>query len=166
MAVGLKQATGRTIITNSGAVTASSATPNIGLAANAALYQSVPACDAVDIILNVTANTGTGSSLQAQWVEMQTSPDGGTTWVTFWRSANLTTSTTTIRASMKTNGLGNSEAAAQTVGINTTTATLVQNCCITADQRVVWTLPTATGNVPSLTFGLYCIPQPVGSRGY
>lgn len=164
MAVGLGQGIGRTIFTNSGAVTASSATPNIGLAANAALYQNIPACDAVDIILQVTANTGTGSSLQAQWVEMQTSPDGGTTWVTFWRSVNLTTSTTTLRASMRTNGLGQSEAAVQTAGINTATGAIVQNCCITPDQRVVWTLPTATGNVPSLTFGLYAIPQPVGTK--
>ena len=156
---------GRTIYTNSGAVTASSATPNIGLAANAALYAAVPACEAVDIILNVTAHSGVNSSIIGSYIELQTSPDGGVTWFPFWRAAQITTSTTAIRTSMRTNGIGANEAAATTVGVNTATGAVTQNCAITADQRVVWTLSTASGNSPSITFGLYCIAQQAGTRG-
>jgi hypothetical protein len=155
---------GRTIYTNSGAVTTSSATPDMSLPANATLYQLVPACEAVDIILSVTANTGTNQSIIGAFVELQTSPDGGTTWVPFWRSTQITSSTAVTRTSMRTNGIGANESATGQNAIQTASASLIQNCVITANQRVVWTLSTASSNSPSLTFGLFAIAQTAGSR--
>ena len=163
MAVQLSAGIGRTILTNSGAITASSATPNL----RNIVAGGIPACEAVDILLSVTANTGTNSSNGPNFIELQTSPDGGTTWYTFWRSVNITTSTVTQRTSLRTNGIGANEAAATTVGVNTATATLTQNCCITQDQRVVWTLATSLANSPSINFGLQYIAQQSGTRtGY
>lgn len=151
----------RTIFSGSGAVTGTAATTNMK---NSTLYATVPVCEAVDIYLNVTANTGTNQSVTGTYLELQTSVDGGTTWVPFWRSAQLTTSTTTIKTSMRTNGIGANEAAATTVAVNTATGALTQNCCITEDQRVAWTSSTSLGNSASITFGLYCIAQTSGSR--
>lgn len=165
MAVGMSSGgVGRTIFVNSGAVTASGATPDMSLPANATLYNIVPACEAVDIILDVTANSGVASSINPQFVELQDSPDGGAHWYCFWRSANLTTSTTVVRTAMRTNGIGANEAAASTTTINTATAAVTQNRVVCANQRVVWTLSTTSGNSPSLTFGIYAVVQQSGTR--
>lgn len=155
---------GKVIYTNSGAVTITSATPDMSLAANAALYTPLPACEAVDLILDVTANSGTNSSVIGNFVELQDSPDGGLHWYCFWRSAQITTSTTVMRQSMRTNGIGANEAAAGTTGINTATGAVLQNRAVAASQRVLWTLSTAGGNAPSMTFGLYAVVQQSGTR--
>lgn len=161
MATGLAPGKAITIFTNSGAVTATGGTPNMK---NNSLYNIVPACEAVDIVLDVTANTGTNQSVIGTYIELQHSPDGGTTWFTFWRAAQITTSTTVIRTSMRTNGIGANEAAVTTVGVNTRTAALTQNCVVNGDQRVIWTQSTALGNSPSTTFGLYAFVQATGTR--
>lgn len=153
------------IFSNSGSVTTSSATPNLRTSSLfGSTYGIVPVCEAVDLVLNVTANTGTNQSLIGAWIEMQTSWDGGTTWVTFWRSAQITSSTTVAVTHMRTNGIGANETAVSTTGVNTATASITQNCVITQDQRVVWTLSTANANSPAITFGLYAITQTAGSR--
>lgn len=148
----------RTIFSNSGSVSVSQATANMK---DSALYQRIPACAAVDIILNVTAHTAANGASTLNYVELQDSPDNGTTWFTFWRSAQITTSTTVMRDSIRTNGLGDNEAAVSTVGINTVTGAVVRNCVVSPDQRVKWTLSAAGG---VLTFGLYAVVMPSGSR--
>ncbi len=155
---------GRTIYVNSGAVTASSATPNMK---NNTLYGTIPAAEAVDIILNVTnfgGNAATTTGFGA-WVELQTSPDGGTTWIPFWRSPQIiSTSTAIIRTSMRTNGIGANESATGSTAIQTASGAITQNCVVTEDQRVVWTQVSTNNNSPTLTFGLYAICQTAGSR--
>lgn len=151
----------RTIFTNSGATSGSVTYHNMNGNAN---YSIIPACESVDLFLNVTANTGTNQSVTGAWVELQTSVDGGTTWATFWRSTQLTSSTTTQRDCIRTNGIGANEAAVSTVAINTATGAVKQNCVITADQRVVVTQATTNGNSGAITFGLYEIIQQSGTR--
>lgn len=159
MAVGMSSAgVGRTVFSNSGAVSASAGTGNFK---NSAVFGVVPACEAVDLLLNVTANTGTGGTNYG-WVELQTSPDGGTTWFSAARFAQITTSTAVQRISMRTNGLGANEAAAASgASLNTATATIVQNCVLSQDQRLFYTVSTGQ----SLTFGVYAIIQQSGTRG-
>lgn len=149
---------GRTIISNSGAVTATSATGN--LKDSTAYGGSIAICEAVTLWLNVTANTGTGGT-NYSWVELQTSPDGGTTWLPAARFTQVTTSTATHCLNLRTNGIGANEAAAQTSGIQTQTAAVTQNVVLSRDQRITWTISTGQ----SLTFGVYAIEQPAGSRG-
>lgn len=150
---------GRTIISNSGAVTATNATGNLKDAT--AYGGAIAACEAVSLWLVVTANAGTGGANTA-WIELQTSPDGGTTWLPAERFAQVTTSTATHCLNFRTNGLGMNEVAAQNTGIQTATAALTQNIAITRDQRITWTLGNAG---QSLTFGVYSIEQPAGTRG-
>lgn len=150
-----------TIFTNSGATAGTVAYANTK---GSTVFGNLPACESVDLFLNVTANTGTNQSNTGAWVELQTSVDGGTTWATFWRSAQLTSSTTTQRACIRTNGIGANEAAVSTTAINTATAAVSQNCVITQDQRVLVTQSTTNGNSGSLTFGLYAIIQQSGTR--
>lgn len=152
---------GRTIITNSGAYTVSSATGNLKDGASSGYGREIPACEAVTLYLNVTANTGDGGA-NTGWITLQHSPDGGTTWLNAARFAQVTTSTAQHMLNLRTNGIGANEAAAQTTGIQTTTAAITQNVVLSRDQRLVWTLGS-TGQ--SLTFGVYAVEQPAGSRG-
>jgi hypothetical protein len=159
MPVGLYRGVPKVIITNSGAYTASSATPNLNPSATG-YGQPIPACEAVSLILSVTANSGTGGANNA-WVELQHSPDGGTTWLCAARFTQVSTSATVHVLNLRTNGIGANEAAAQSSAVNTGTAAVTQNLVLSPDQRFVWTI--ATGQ--SLTFGVYAVIQPSGTRG-
>ena len=157
MPVGLSPGIPKVIISNSGAVSATGATPNFK---NSTVYGGgIGACEAVTLYLDVTANTGTGGANQA-WIEYQVSPDNGTTWFTAERFSQVTSSTATMYMSFRTNGLGANEAAVNAGAIQTNTAAVINNMVFPLDQRVKWTI--ATGQ--SLTFGLYAFIQPVGTR--
>jgi hypothetical protein len=150
-------AQGRTLVSGSGAVTATNHTVNLRTAPT--LHDYVPLAEAVDLYLVVTANSGTPGN--SSWVEFQTSPDGGTTWVTATRFSQITGSTAEQRVSVRTVGLGGNEAAAASGAmINTVTAAVTQNFVLTQDQRVKWTIGTGM----SLTFSVFAVPQPIGSR--
>lgn len=150
-------AQGRTLVSGSGAVTATNHT--VDLKSAPTLHSYVPIAEAVDFYLNVTANTGTPGN--ASWVEFQTSPDGGTTWICAVRFAQITTSTAQQRVSVRTVGLGGNEAAAASgASVNTATAAVTQNFVLTDSQRVKWTIGTGM----SLTFSVFAVPQPIGSR--
>lgn len=154
---GSKFAAGRTLVSGSGAVTATNHTVNLRTAPT--LHEYIPLAEAVDLYLAVTANTGVNGA--ASWVEFQTSPDGGSTWFCAARFSQITTSTAYQRVSVRTVGLGANEAAAASgASINTATAAVTQNFVLTQDQRVAWTI----GSGMSLTFSVFAVPQPVGTR--
>ena len=145
------------LISNSGTVTTSSATPNLKTATT---FGRIPACEAVSLYLYVTTNSGTGGA-NTFWVELQQSPDNGTTWLPTARFTQVTTSAATHVLNFRTNGIGANEAAATTTGIQTVTAAVTQNVVLGPDQRFVWTLGNAG---QSVTFGVFGFAQQSGSR--
>ena len=71
----------------------------------------VPLCDAVSLVLDVTAYTGTAGPNQVR-IFLDTSPDGGTTWYPAITFALVTTSTDIQKWEGRTIGVGPNEAAA------------------------------------------------------
>jgi hypothetical protein len=137
----------------SAAMTTSS---NSGNLKNTAL--AFPVCDAATIILDVTSLTGGfGATLD---VDIQTSPDGGTTWYTAYEFANVSTSTAQRRLNIRDTGIGQTEAG--TEGDIKTVAAINANVVMTQDIRIRWR-PNTSG--AAATFAVWGIFQILGTRG-
>ena len=149
---------GKVIISGSGAVTTTGATPNTY---TSSVFGNVPASSALTLWLNWTANSGTGGA-NTGFVQLDTSADGGTTWLTAFRFAQITGSSGQIMVNLRTDGLGGNEAAASSGIVGTVTGGIIQNVVLMRDQRWVWTLANAG---QSLTFGVFAGVMPAGSRG-
>ncbi len=152
----------RVIYSNSAATTASGATPNLNNPTPGTFGAWQSSVEAVSLILHVTTNTGT-SGVNAMWVDVETSPDAGTTWVPTLRFTQVTTSTATHRIDFRPNGIGANEVGAQASGIQTQTAALNSNTVMPADVRLRWTL--SGGATASVTFAVFAVFQPLGTRG-
>ncbi len=145
----------------SAAVTTSSNSGNLKNTVNA-----IPLCDAVTLILDVTAYTGTaGPNLAVVYID--SSPDGGTTWYPSFTFAQVSTSADIQRADLRTIGIGPTETATLTrlgTTINTTTASTV-NTVLSQDHRVRWTMTAGAGGTASLTFALWALCTDSGTYG-
>lgn len=149
----------------SAAVTASGNTGNLRTASSS-VGNPIPLCDAVTLILDVTAYTGTAGPNVVN-IYIDSSPDGGTTWYPSWAFGNVTTSTDIQRAELRTIGLGPNEAATLTrVGttINTTSAVTV-NTVLSPDHRVR-TVFAAGATGQSITFAVWAICTDSGTYGH
>jgi hypothetical protein len=124
---------------------------------------TLPLADTYAIWLNITAASGTTPTLD---VVLQTSPDGGTTWLNLpIRFAQLTTTGQSLVRFQPTMGLGEIATSAAVAG---TGGALAQNtpfigfeyqgslgaAAQTATMRFGF---TATGTTPSFTYTAYCI---------
>lgn len=149
MPVGMFAGQGVTLLA-SAARTTSSSTANLkdGTA-------NLPISDACAVILDVTANTGAAPTLDAQ---IDTSPDGGTTWFKAYGFTQITGSTGTRRLDIRPGGIGLGESAAENSIAGT--GQLKVNTPLTRDIRVTWTLTLTT----SVTFGVYLLAMPTGVR--
>lgn len=119
----------------------------------------VPVAEAVSFILDVTAMTGSGTTLD---VQIDTSPDGGTTWYRAWAFARVTTSTSQQRIDVRPTGVGITEVGSTVASLAATTA-INANTVVTRDVRVSWTAGTSFS---SSTFAVWAIYQPMGTRGF
>ncbi len=136
----------------SAAVTTSTATANLKITALA-----FPEADAATIILDVTSLTGGfGATLD---VDIQTSPDNGTTWYTAYEFANVSTSTAQRRLNIRSTGLGNTEVGVE--GDIKTVAAIKDNVVMTQDIRIRWR-PNTSG--AGATFAVWGIFQPLGTK--
>lgn len=135
--------------------------------ANSAAF-ALPLADSYALFLNVTAASGTTPTLD---VVLQTSPDGGTTWLNLpLRSQQFTTTGQGYIRFQPTLGLGESATAgtvAATGGAlaqNTPFIGAVNTTVLGASQQIptVRFLLTISGTTPSFTYTAYCI---FASRG-
>lgn len=119
---------------------------------------------AISWYLDVTANAGDDAGTNGLQVYLDTSPDGGTTWLNFGKFARVTSSTGTRVINMRPTGIGAVEAASEASVFSTTTSVAVAtNTVLAPDNRVRWTLGSGTGAsvTPTATFAVYAIHQPI-----
>lgn len=118
----------------------------------------IPLADSYLFILDVTAASGTTPTLDAA---IQSSVDGGTTFYTVARFAQVTAVST--RKLQLQPMLGRGEAGSESAVSNTGGA-LAGNVILTKKIRTVWTIGGAN---PSFTAVMYVITQPrnVGGQG-
>jgi hypothetical protein len=136
----------------SAAVTTSS---NSGNLKNTSL--AFPICEAAAIILDVTALAGvSGVTLD---VDIQTSPDNGTTWYTAFEFANVATSTAQRRLDIRDSGIGITEVGFE--GDIKTAAAIKNNTVLTQDIRIRW---RPNGSGATTTFAVWGIFQPIGTK--
>ena len=117
---------------------------------------------ALSLYLDVTTLTGDGASATGLQVYIDTSPDGGTTWLNVAKFARVTSSTGTRVINCRRTGIGATEAA---VFSTTSGVSVATNSVWAADNRVRWELGNNTGAtvVSGSTFAVYAIVQPIGS---
>lgn len=125
----------------SGALTATGNTSNITL----------PLCDSYTIILDVTAASGTSPTLD---VALQVTVDGGTTWYSVMRFAQLTSTGTQRITFQPIQGRG--EASSQAT-IADTGGAATANQPLSQLTRFKYTI---AGTSPSFTTAIYLIAQP------
>lgn len=118
-----------------------------------------PVCEAAAIILDVTALSGSGNTLD---VTIETSPDGGTTWYTGYEFAQISSSTGTRRLDLRDTGIGVTEVGNE--ADIATRAAIKTNTVLSPDIRIAW-YHKASVTTPSATFAVYGIFQPLGTRG-
>lgn len=143
----------------SAAVTTSSNSGNLKNKVNA-----LPICDAVTLILDVTAHAQT-TAFPAFRVYLDTSPDG-TNWYPALLFATVTTSTDIQRWEGRLIGVGTSETATLTrvgTGTQTTTVSTVA-VVLTPDHRIRWEF-LANATATSATFALWALCQNSASYG-
>lgn len=115
---------------------------------------SLPAGASYSVFMNVSAFTNVGAA-SGCLVTLDQSFDNGTTWITFARFSNATTSTSTERINIR-NGLDIATAGAV---VSTTSASLNANTLINRDTRVSWTMG---GGTPTITFEVFAFVSPDG----
>jgi hypothetical protein len=115
---------------------------------------SFPMAASYSIVVNVTAFTNVGAASSCL-VTLDQSFDGGTTWMTFARFSNCTTSSSTERINIR-NGLDIATAGAV---VSTTSASLNANTLMNRDVRVTWTM---AGGTPTVTFQVFAFVNPDG----
>jgi len=136
----------------SGAKTTSSDTGNLK---NTSL--AFPISQAATIILDVTALAGvSGVTLD---VDIQTSPDAGTTWYTAYEFANVASSTAQRRLNIRNTGIGITEVG--TEGDIKTAAAIKDNTIMTQDIKVRW---RPNGSGATTTFAVWGIFEPLGTQ--
>ena len=150
MAVGLFAGQGVTLVASAARTTSTNSGNLKDTTAN------LSACDAFSIVLDVTANAGDAPTLD---VQLDTSPDGGTTWFKAYGFTQVTTSTATRRLDVRYGGLNVGEAAAENSIAGT--GQLKVDTVLSRDLRVKWTV---AGNPSGITFGVYALIQPLGLR--
>jgi len=126
---------------------------------------NLPIGDAVSLYLDVTALAGTGGAPRLDvWID--TSPDGGTTWLLAYKFTQVSSSTATYRIDTRTTGLGAGEAAAQTSVVSSTTGSVPTSTVLTRDFRIRWETTGSNSGLTS-TFAVFAIVMPpgAGSRG-
>ena len=122
---------------------------------------SCPVSDSLTFILNVTALAGNGTAPTLDvWID--TSWDGGTTWLTAYKFTRVSTSTATLRIDTRDTGLGVTEAGVQTSVITSTTGAVNSNTIIARDCRVRWEILAAYSG--SATFGVFGLAMPPGTK--
>jgi len=139
----------RTLLTVAAtATTATSAALDLGVA------------DSYCLVFNVTTASGTSPVLD---IVVQTSPDGGTTYVNMpLRTAQKTA--TGVSWILFQGCLGRGEAASETGLISNTGGTLAKNCVF--DPHHVKIVYTIGGTNPSFAFTVYLFAQPRTAGGY
>jgi len=148
----------------SAAVTSSTNTGNLRTAAST-VGNAIPLVDAITLILDVTAYTGTTSPNVAT-IYIDSSPDGGTTWYPSLNFAPITTSTDVQRLEFRPIGVGPNEAATL-VRIGTTIVTAsasVNNTVLSSDHRVRTTF-AANASGQSITYAIWALCENSGTYG-
>lgn len=123
---------------------------------------NIPASEAVVFLVNVTALAGTGGApVLDVWVD--TSPDGGTTWFTAFKFAQITTSTAARRLNVRTTGIGIAEAGTEASVATSVTSATSNNTVLAPDIRVRWETSGSNAGLTS-TFGVWAIAMPPGTK--
>jgi hypothetical protein len=130
---------------------------------------SLPLADSYAIFLVATAASGTTPTLD---VVLQTSPDGGTTWLNLpLRFAQLTTAGQSFIRFQPTLGLGEAASAGVVAGtggalaLNTPFIGSVNTTVLGASQQIptMRFAATVAGTTPSFTYTAYVIMSPRGN---
>ncbi len=144
----------------SAAVTLSTNSGNLKNTAGA-----IPLCDAVTLVLDVTAYTGTVSPNIAT-IYIDSSPDGGTTWYPSINFAPVTTSTDIQRWEGRTIGVGPNEAATLVrIGTAITTASATINNTVLSPDHRVRTIFASGASTQSITFAIWAFCTDNGTYG-
>ncbi len=152
------QTPSRIPVITSGAVTTSSNSGNLKNTAGA-----IPLCDAVTLILDVTAHAQT-TPTPILLIYLDDSPDGGTTWYPKLAFAKITTSTDIQRWEGKFIGAHPSESAAL-IRIGTTlatTSTSTTDLILAPDHRIRWEF-TTNATATTATFAVWALCVQTGT---
>lgn len=117
----------------------------------------LPIADTYDFIIECTAASGTTPTLD---VAIQSSVDGGTTFYTMYRFAQITT---TAKRRLNVQGMMGRGEAGTEASIADTGGALNANAILTRKIRIVWTIG---GTNPSFTFVVYALYMPRTTAGY
>jgi len=148
----------------SAAVTTSTNTGNLRTAAST-VGNAIPLVDAVTLILDVTAYTGTAGP-NTVLIYVDSSPDGGTTWYPVICFGQVSTSTDIQRLEFRPIGVGPNEAASLirtgTTIITTTAST--QTTVLSPDHRVRTSFASGASG-QSITYAIWAICENSGTYG-